>query len=92
MESNRVIITVIGEDRIGIIASVASILADNLINILDISQTTLQEFFTMIMIADISQSKISIKELQDKLDELGIKIGMRIQSQHEDIFRYMNRI
>ena len=92
MESKRVIITVIGRDRVGIIAAVANALADNQVNILDISQTVLQEFFTMMMIVDLSQSPLGIQELQDIMEKLGEKIGMRIHAQHEDIFRYMHRI
>ena len=92
MESNKVILTVIGEDKVGIIAAVATTLAENHINILDISQTIMQGFFTMIMVVDISKGKIGIAELQDVLEALGKKIGMRIQAQHEDIFRYMHRI
>jgi ACT domain-containing protein len=92
VETKRVIVTVIGEDRVGIIAAVSKALADNRINILDISQTILQEFFTMIMIVDISQSDLSIQELHDVLSALGGELGMQIQAQHEDIFRFMHRI
>ena len=92
MESSKVIVTVIGEDKVGIIAAVSSTLAENQINILDITQTIMQGFFTMIMVVDISKGKIGIMELQDVLEELGRRIGMRIQAQHEDIFRYMHRI
>lgn len=92
METKRVIVTVIGEDRVGIIAAVSKALADNRINILDISQTILQEFFTMIMIVDISQSELGIQQLQDNLAALGAELGMQIQAQHEDIFRFMHRI
>ena len=92
MESKRMIVTVIGEDKVGIIAAVSTALAENQVNILDISQTILQEFFTMIMVVDISKSKLGIVELQDALEALGKKIGMRIQAQHEDIFRFMHRI
>lgn len=92
MEAKRVIVTVIGEDRVGIIAAVANTLAENQVNILDISQTILQDFFTMMMIVDISKSPIGISELQETLNQLGETIGMQIQAQHEDIFRYMHRI
>lgn len=92
MEQKKVIVTVIGEDRVGIIASVAKVLAEHQINILDISQTILQDFFTMMMIVDISQSTVSLQSLQDILKKLGEEIGMQIQAQHEDIFRYMHRI
>ena len=92
METKRVIVTVIGTDRVGIIAAVANVLADNQINILDISQTILQEFFAMMMIVDISRSSLGIGELQDVLAAVGEKIGMQIQAQHEDIFHFMHRI
>lgn len=92
MEGKRVIVTVIGQDRVGIIAAVANTLAEQKINILDISQTILQDFFTMMMIVDISQSPIGIAELQETLKKLGDSIGMQIQAQHEDIFRFMHRI
>ncbi|MEA4893333.1 MAG: ACT domain-containing protein [Peptococcaceae bacterium] len=92
MEAKRVIVTVIGRDRVGIIAAVANTLAENQVNILDISQTILQDFFTMMMIVDISQSPIGIGQLQETLTKLGESIGMQIQAQHEDIFRYMHRI
>lgn len=92
MDKKRVIVTVIGEDRVGIIASVAQVLAQYQVNILDISQTILQDFFTMMMIVDISKSTVSLQSLQDILKNLGGEIGMQIQAQHEDIFRFMHRI
>ncbi len=92
MEKKRVIVTVIGEDRVGIIAAVAEVLAKYQVNILDISQTILQDFFTMMMIVDISKSTVSLQALQDILKTLGEQIGMQIHAQHEDIFRFMHRI
>ncbi|MDR1194045.1 MAG: ACT domain-containing protein [Peptococcaceae bacterium] len=92
METKKVIITVIGEDRVGIIAAVAKALADQRVNILDISQTILGDFFTMMLIGDISQSRLGIRELQEALKALGEEIGMSIQAQHEDIFRFMHRV
>lgn len=92
MEKKRVIVTVIGEDRVGIIAAVAEVLAKYQVNILDISQTILQDFFTMMMIVDISKSTVSLQSLQDILKTLGEQIGMQIHAQHEDIFRFMHRI
>jgi ACT domain-containing protein len=91
-KTQRVIVTVIGQDRVGIIAAVSKALADNHINILDISQTILQGFFTMIMIVDISRSDMGIQELQDAMAGVGVDLGMQIQAQHEDIFRFMHRI
>jgi ACT domain-containing protein len=91
-ENQRVIVTVLGADRVGIIAGVSGILAENNINILDISQTTLREFFTMIMVADMKQSKINLNTLKAKLAALGEELGMRIDAMHEDAFRFMHRI
>lgn len=91
-EIQRVVVTVVGQDKIGIIAGVSGILAKHRVNILDISQTILQDFFTMIMIVDISQSAVSLQELQQLLKEQGQEIGVQIHAQHEDIFKYMHRI
>lgn len=88
----RVVVTVVGQDKIGIIAGIAGVLAKYKVNILDISQTILQDFFTMIMIVDISQSAVSLQELQQVLKEQGQEIGVQIHAQHEDIFKYMHRI
>jgi len=91
-ESNRIIVTVLGRDRVGIIAGVAQVLADNNINILDISQTILQEFLAMILVADMSLSKIELDKLKRLLDEKGKELGVRIDAQHEDVFRFMHRL
>lgn len=91
-EIQRVVVTVVGQDKIGIIAGVSGILAKYQVNILDISQTILQDFFTMIMIVDISQASVSLQELQQVLKEQGQEIGVQINAQHEDIFKYMHRI
>lgn len=91
-ESQRLIITVIGEDRVGIIAAIATILADARVNILDISQTIMQEIFTMIMIVDAKQSTVTIPELSKRLAEKGEELGLVITTQHEDIFRFMHRV
>jgi len=89
---NRIIVTVIGQDRVGIIAGVAGILAENNVNILDISQTILQEFFAMVLVADMQKSSIDLSTLKTKLNQLGEKLGVKIDAQHEDAFRYMHRI
>jgi len=88
----RAVITVIGSDKVGIIARVATLLADNGVNILDISQTTMQDIFTMIMLTDISANKLKFTELVDALDDLGNQMGLSIRAQHEDIFNSMHRI
>lgn len=91
-KSNRVIVTVIGEDRVGIIAGVSAVLAQANANILDISQTTLEEFFTMIMMVDLDQATVPFEELKRRLKAAGDGIGVRIDAQHEDVFKYMHRI
>jgi len=91
-EGNRIIITVLGLDQVGIIAMISNILADNSINILDISQTILQGFFTMVMVVDISQSDIDVKELREILVGKGQEMGLQVTVQHEDLFKYMHRI
>lgn len=88
----RAIITVIGADKIGIIAGVSTILADAGVNILDITQTTMQELFTMIMLVDISKASISFEELSGELSAKGDKMGLKIRIQHEDIFKSMHEI
>ncbi|PKM91002.1 MAG: ACT domain-containing protein [Firmicutes bacterium HGW-Firmicutes-12] len=89
---NRAIITVVGTDQVGIIARVSMALSNQNVNILDISQTILQDFFTMIMIVDLENAKISLQELQVILKENGEAIGVQINAQHEDIFKFMHRI
>jgi len=89
---NRIIVTVIGPDRVGIIAGVAQVLADNNINILDISQTILQEFLVMVMVADMSASRIDMASLKEYLFRKGEELGVRIDAQREDAFKYMHRI
>ncbi|NLJ75858.1 MAG: ACT domain-containing protein [Peptococcaceae bacterium] len=91
-EGNRIIVTVIGPDKVGIIATVAQVLADNRINILDISQTILQEFLVMVMVADMDKSTGDMAAIKDKLAERGREIGVRIDAQHEDVFNFMHRI
>jgi len=88
----RAVITVIGKDRVGIIAGVSTILADCSVNILDLSQTIMQDIFTMIMLVDIFRSTISFAELSDRLDSKGRELGLMIRIQHEEIFDSMHRI
>jgi ACT domain-containing protein len=88
----KAVLTVIGKDRIGIIAAVSNILADSNINILDISQTIMQGFFTMIMLVDISQMSFNFSEISERLDGKGQELGLSIRLQHEDIFNAMHRI
>ena len=88
----KAIVTVIGKDRVGITASVCSLLAQHSINILDISQTVLQEYFTMVMLVDTSACSASIGEMSDLLDQAGQGQGLSIRIQREDIFNAIHRI
>ena len=88
----KAIITVIGKDKVGIIANVANALAKCEVNILDITQTILQGMFTMMMIVDISKSEMNISEIGKSLSETGDELGVEIRIQHEDIFNSMHRI
>ena len=85
-------ITVIGKDTVGIIAKVCTYLADNQVNILDISQTIVSDFFNMMMIVDTSNATKRFEAMADELTELGNQIGVKIKMQHEDIFNTMHRI
>ncbi|HEY5587294.1 MAG TPA: ACT domain-containing protein [Ruminiclostridium sp.] len=88
----RAVITVIGKDCVGIIAGVSNILADSNVNILDITQTIMQDVFTMIMLVDISKCNIPFHDLSEKFQNKGVEMGLKIQIQHEDIFNSMHRI
>ena len=88
----KAVVTVIGRDKPGIIAKVSALLADNAVNIEDISQTIMSGNFTMLMYADLSDSKLALAALADKLTALGREIGVSIHVQHEDIFNAMHKI
>ncbi|MBR2022905.1 MAG: ACT domain-containing protein [Clostridia bacterium] len=88
----RTVVTVTGKDKKGIIAKVCSFLAERGANIEDISQTIMGEYFAMIMIADVSESKKPLAELAKECHEMGKEIGMAIYMQHEDIFNAMHNI
>ena len=86
---SKIIITIVGQDRVGIVAKTCNYLADH---ILDITQTILQEYFNMMMIVDISGSKTSFDDMAHELDKLGQEIGVKILCQREEIFTSMHRI
>ena len=88
----KTIITVVGKDAVGIIAKVCTYLADSQVNILDISQTIVQGYFNMMMIADAGKSEKSNVQISEELEALGKEIGVVIRCQHEDIFNMMHRI
>ncbi len=89
---NKVIITVVGKDTVGIIAKVCTYLSEQSINILDISQTIVSGYFNMMMIVDMAQCKKAFGEVCDELDGLGDSIGVSIKCQKEEIFDKMHRI
>ena len=91
-KSQKAIITVVGHDTVGIIAKVCTYLAENNINILDISQTIVGGYFNMMMITDLSGKKKHFAEITGELEELGKDIGVLIKMQREDIFNEMHRI
>lgn len=88
----RAIITVIGRDMVGIIARITANLSQNNVNILDISQSVLQEFFAMVMLVDLGSCAIPFSELQKQLEDEGNTMGMSVRVQREDVFEAMHRI
>ncbi|MCD8338492.1 MAG: ACT domain-containing protein [Lachnospiraceae bacterium] len=88
----KTIITVVGKDAVGIIAKVCTYLAENNVNILDISQTIVQGYFNMMMVTDATQSPKSGAQIAGELEKVGEQIGVSIRCQHEDIFNMMHRI
>lgn len=88
----KAILTVLGKDKAGIIATVSTVLAQNNVNIEDISQTVMQGYFTMIMLVNLENSKISFGELQEIASKKGEEIDVKIILQHEDIFNSMHRV
>jgi ACT domain-containing protein len=89
---DRVVVTVTGKDRTGIVAGVSKAIADCGGNILDMSQTILSGFFAMIMLVDIGESKAAFEELDKGLRNVEKELGVKIIAQHEEVFQYMHRI
>ena len=88
----RAVVTVMGNDKPGIIAKTSTLLAENNVNILDITQTIVQNIFTMVMLVDIANSNQEFSPLAESLDTLGKELAVEIRIQHEDIFNSMHRI
>ena len=88
----KTIITVVGKDTVGITAKVCTYLAENHVNILDISQTIVDDYFNMMMIADMSKAVKSVSEVSDDLEKLGEEIGVIVKCQREEIFNSMHRL
>ncbi len=87
----KAIVTVIGKDKVGIIAKVSAALSDMNVNVEDISQTIMQDYFVMMMLVDVSAAT-NFADVSESLDKLGEKVGVSIRIQHEDIFNAMHRI
>ena len=88
----KAIVTVVGKDRVGIIANVCTELAKYNVNVLDISQTVMQGYFTMMMATEVSECTIPLAELVTTMDQVGRDMGLSIRVQREDIFEAMHRI
>lgn len=91
MKQRRAVVSVIGKDQVGIIAKVTTVLAENKVNILDISQTILQDFFTMMMLVDVTNHN-DLESLQKQFTEIGNSLGLTITLQLEEIFQAMHRV
>ena len=90
--SGRAIVTIIGSDRVGIIAGISAVIAEADVNILDISQSVIREFFTMIMMVDLGGARVTLEELSGRLARKGKELGVRVEIQREEIFKAMHRI
>ena len=88
----KAIVTVVGKDRVGIIAGVCAALAEHNVNVLDISQTVMQGYFTMMLVAEISQCTVPMALLAAEMDKVGNELGLSIRVQRENIFETMHRV
>jgi len=88
----RTIVSVIGKDSVGIISKVSGVCNECCVNIVDITQSVLQDMFVMVMLTEISDSNCSLSEFTDKMKDLGKEMGLDIRVMHEDIFNSMHRI
>lgn len=91
-DGDHLVITVVGTDKVGIVAKISGLLARHNVNIIDISQTLMGDLFTMIMLVDMAEANLSLDALRRKLEALSKRIGIQIIVQHERIFRFMHRI
>ncbi len=88
----RIVMTIVGLDKVGIIARASALLAENKVNILNINQNICEEFFNMVLIGDMEKATISVEELKSKATALGQEMGLEIRVQSEEIFTAMHRI
>lgn len=92
MSSSRFIITVIGIDKVGIVAGITQTMAQHNVNIVDISQTIMDDLFTMIMLAQVTEEGFDLALFQQAMVDKGTELGVEVKVQHEDVFRFMHRI
>jgi len=92
MTSSRFVITVIGTDKVGIVAGITRVMAKFNVNIVDISQTIMQDIFTMVMLAEIKDERFDLSAFQQAMTDEGHQLGVEVKVQHEDAFRLMHRI
>lgn len=88
----KFVVTIVGKDRVGIIAKASNILAENNVNILSINQNIMDGFFNMVMLAETDERSVKLADLQKRLKEMGEEMGLDIKAQHQDIFNSMHRI
>ncbi|XOQ44191.1 MAG: UPF0237 protein [Clostridium sp.] len=88
----RAVITVIGKDMVGILARISSVCAKNDVNVLEVTQSILQDLFAMIMLVDIAKCKVPFSELSEQLSDAGKELNLTVHVMHEDIFNSMHRI
>ncbi len=88
----KIVVTVVGKDRVGIIATVSSLLAENKVNILSINQNIMDGFFNMVMLAETTDDTVKLGELAAQLKKKGEDIGVEIKAQHQDIFNVMHTV
>jgi ACT domain-containing protein len=92
MSSSRFVITVIGLDRVGIVAGISRVMSEHFVNIADIRQTIMGELFTMFMLAEVKSDQFDLPAFKDAMSAIGIELGVQVIVQHEDVFRFMHRI
>ena len=92
MKEERIIVTALGRNRVGIVAGISTVLANHNASIVELTSAEMSDYFVMVMLVDISNVDISMNELQENLNHKGKEIGVQVTAQHEDIFKYMHRI
>lgn len=88
----RSVITVVGKDMVGILAKISAFCADNSVNVIEVSQSILQDMFCMIMLVDVSECKVPFGDFADTIQEMGSDMNLSVHAMHEDIFNSMHRI